>query len=161
MKRNAIFSAMLAGLFLIGCSENSSLNSPVSGASGSLQRVQTSGHSMASAFEVNQVVVEGKTGDSYYVSGTIRYEYSSEAGSYALSIQSSLAVENMDESKKFSAVIEKSDLVSGSIGEGEADGVFVAEHDNIYELEGMPGAILSVRFHLSDKATIHSISIQY
>jgi len=157
MKHNAIFSAMLAGLFLVGCSENSSLNSPASGPSGSLQKVHAKGASVASVFELDQVVVVEKTGESYHVFGMIKYEYTNEDGSYSFSIQPDILVENTDENKKLASSVAKSDLITGTISNGTSDRII--EYTNTYQLEGIPGGTLDIEFYLSDAVSVHSMNI--
>jgi hypothetical protein len=143
-------AAVAAGL-VIGCSDQSSVNSPVSERSGAPVLAKVSD---ANKFEINETVVDEATGESYVVSGVINFEYAKDGGDYSFMINPMLEVRNSLAVRKQRTYFEQKSYLSGIIEESA-----VSVHQNFQLSEISSRLYLRINFNLSDEASVSGVSI--
>jgi hypothetical protein len=151
MYLRTIATAAVAGLLLIGCSDQSSINSP---AGESVKMTSLAKLSNDGKFELDQTVVDEVTGESYVVSGTIYYDYQKDGGDYSLLVNPFLEVRNSLAVRKQKMSFDAKNYFSGIIEEEQV------ALEQQYRLVGISeNLILRVVFNAGEEISISAISI--
>ncbi len=146
MKLHIIATAAIAGSLLIGCTDQSSVNSPA------LESNKMSTSSvLSSVIEVNTVVGDPLTGEEFLVSGTIFYQAARNKTDYSFFQSAELSVQSV--AGKYRADIAEKSEQSGVSEEGVV--IIPVE----YELAAR-SAKLRIEFSLyGDAAEVSTLSI--
>ena len=155
MNLRLLATSTLAGLLLIGCSEQSSVNSPAASipTHHSATAKTTGGISTSVTLDVDAVVVDEKTGISFSVTGSIACDLSKDQTSYTFLSQPSLTVTSQPDGKDLRSTVAANDADTGTA----APEVIVSKE---YKLADFPtGSVLRIQYSLTDNASISSMSI--
>jgi hypothetical protein len=152
MKRSMFATAAVAAVLVIGCNEQSSVNSPISERSDApvLAKVND-----ANKFEINETLVDELTGESYVVSGVVNFEYAKEGGEYSFMINPMLDVRNSLAHKKQRTEVDQKIYHSGILEES----ALVLHQD--FQLSGISNRLyLRISFSVYDEVSITGVSIR-
>jgi len=158
MKHTIVVSMALAATMLIGCAEQNTITDPAMHAQSTehgLQKSEVIGENyFASRFEIDQVVADQTTGETFRITGQISCVYTALCDQYAFSTIVDLQAENTDPSGG------QKKLVASTKNEtkGVVNGPFQAELG--YDLAGNPeGSMLFIQYSLSDEMKVDSIRL--
>lgn len=152
MKRSMFATAAVAAVLVIGCNEQSSVNSPISERSDAPVLAKTND---ANKFEINETLVDEVTGESYVVSGVVNFEYAKEGGEYSFMINPMLDVRNSLAHKKQRTEVDQKIYHSGIIEES----ALVLHQD--FQLSGISNRLyLRISFSIYDEVSITGVSIR-
>lgn len=157
MKIQTIALSAIAAMLLIGCSEQSSLNSPVTSVpihqQATAKAIAPARIHASAGFNIDQVVIDQETGDAYSVTGTIAFDYSNDQGNYTFATHPSLTIVNTEGGKGYQSAIE-----TKTSDDGKEDGEIAVVKE--YKLPGLPsGSFLRVEFHMTDIVSLQSVAI--
>lgn len=155
MKLRMFAVAAIAGMLVVGCNQESSVNSPVaepgSSIKSSLGKISASG-----VLKIDETIYDEAAGDRYSVAGMVHYESSYDYGDYSFGCNAELIVS--DNISGVPAVVQEKRVTSGSM-----KGKILNLSQN-YALDGsMSGKSLRVNFRLSfesDEAVVEVTSVE-
>jgi hypothetical protein len=152
MKRSMFATAAVAAVLVIGCNEQSSVNSPISDRSDAPVLAKTND---ANKFEINETLLDEETGESYVVSGVVNFEYAKEGGEYSFMINPMLDVRNSLAHKKQRTEVDQKIYHSGILEES----ALVLHQD--FQLSGISNRLyLRISFSVYDEVSITGVSIR-